>query len=253
MLGTILKAGHVLALFNGEHPSWGVSEIAQALGIAKSSVHDLVASLTLIGLLTQGDDGRYRLGWKLVELSEILLETTELRTVARPILERMNDTYQETIRLAILDHGKVCYVDTLDGMQPIRVAVSGLGSHLYPHCSSVGKVLLAHQRRNIIERLIAEQGLPRFTDSTITDADTLHTELEFTRRRGWGIDNGEIIADLRCIAAPIRNHQGRVVAAVSMSVPAFRFERSQDALRNAVIRAGEEISLRLGYRAKGAA
>ncbi|MDX2160290.1 MAG: IclR family transcriptional regulator [bacterium] len=253
MLGTILKAGQVFALFNGERPEWGVSDIAHALGIAKSSAHDLVASMAQIGLLTQGEDGRYRLGWKLVELSEILLETTELRAVARPILERINDTYQETIRLAILDHGKVCYVDTLDGMQPIRVAASGLGSHLYPHCSGVGKVLLAHQPSTLVERTIAEQGLPRFTESTITTLEALRAELDATRQRGWGIDNGEIIADLRCIAAPIRNHSGRVVAAVSMSVPAFRFERSQDALRGAVMRAGDEISLHLGYRAKGVA
>jgi DNA-binding IclR family transcriptional regulator len=254
MLGTILKLGHVLALFNGERPEWGVSEIAHALDIAKSSAHDLVSSMTHIGLLTQSEDGRYRLGWRLVELSEILLETTELRALTHPILERLNNTYQETVRLAILDRGKICYVHTLEGMQAIRVANSALGSHLYSHCSSVGKVLLAHQSWSVVEGIIAEHGLPRFTDATITSPDALHAELEITRQRGWGLDNGEVLADLRCVAAPIYNFRGRVIAAISMSVPAFRFDRSQDTLRGAVIRAGEEISQQLGYRkSRGAA
>jgi len=250
MLGTILKAGQILALFDREHTEWRVSDVAETLGIAKSSAHDLLSSLTHIGVLSQTDEGRYRLGWKLVELSEILLATTELRAVAHPVLEQLMHVYQETLHLAILEKGKVVYLDKLEGKQTIRVELTGLGTHLYPHCSGLGKVLLAHLPWGCVEAIIAEQGLPRFTDQTITAADALQAELLRVRERGYAYDMGEIIPDLRCVAAPVRNYSGRVVAAISMSVPAYRFERSHETYRSAIVHAGKLISRHMGAGSK---
>jgi IclR family transcriptional regulator, KDG regulon repressor len=250
MLGTILKAGQILALFDREHAEWRISDVAETLGIAKSSAHDLMSSLTHIGLLSQTDEGRYRLGWKLVALSETLLATTELRTVAHPVMEQLMHVYQETLHLAILEKGKVVYLDKLEGKQTIRVELTGLGTHLYPHCSGLGKVLLAHLTCACIEEIIRQQGLPRFTDQTITSLKQLQAELARVRERGYAYDLGEIIPDLRCVAAPIRNYAGKVIAAISMSVPAYRFERSHETYRTAVIHAGKLISQHMGCTAK---
>ena len=247
MLNTILKAGQVLSLFDREHEEWRVSDAAQALGMAKSSTHDLMSSMAHIGLLSQTDQGRYRLGWKIVELSETLLATTELRTIARPVMEELIHAHQETLHLAILQKGKVVYLDKLEGMQTVRVELTGLGTHLYPHCTGVGKVLLAHLPWTCVEELIGEYGLPGFTEATITDIEALKEELANVRKRGYAYDLGEIITDLRCVAAPIRDFQGRVIAAISMSVPAFRFERSEQHFRNAIVRSGQVISRHLGY------
>jgi DNA-binding IclR family transcriptional regulator len=247
MLNTILKAGRILALFDHEHPEWRVSDVAERLGIAKSSAHDLMASLMHIGLLSQTDQGRYRLGWKIVELSEALLATTELRTVARPVMEELLYAYQETLHLAILQKGKVVYLDKLEGKQTIRVELTGLGTHLYPHCSGVGKVLLAHLPWASVEEIIEAQGLPRFTDQTIIDPEKLKVELDTVRQRGYAYDLGEIIPDLRCVAAPIRDYKGRVIASMSMSVPSYRFERSHHQFRTAIMRAAQSISRHLGY------
>lgn len=247
MLNTILKAGQILALFDHDHPEWRVSDVAQKLGIAKSSAHDLMSSLTHIGLLSQTDHGRYRLGWKTVELSETLLATTELRTIAHPVMEELLYAYQETLHLAILQKGKVVYLDKLEGKQTIRVELTGLGTHLYPHCSGVGKVLLAHLEWGGVEEILDVQGLPRFTDHTITDDATLKAELEAVRQRGYAYDMGEIMPDLRCVAAPVRDFKGRVIASMSMSVPAYRFERSHQQFRTAIIRAAQTISHHLGY------
>lgn len=246
MLNTILKAGKILALFDYEHPEWRVSDVAEQLGIAKSSAHDLMSSLMQIGLLSQTDQGRYRLGWKIVELSEALLATTELRSVARPIMEELLYAYQETLHLAILQKGQVVYLDKLEGKQTIRVELTGLGTHLYPHCSGVGKVLLAHLPWSCVEEMIAVQGLPRFTDQTITDPEKLKAELDSVRQRGYAYDMGEIIADLRCVAAPIRDFKGRIIASMSMSVPSYRFERSHHQFRTAIVRAAQVISQHLG-------
>ena len=247
MLGTIRKVGKILELFNGERSEWRLSDIAQTLGIAKSSAHDLVSSLAGIGLLSQTEQGRYRLGWKLVELSEILLETTELRGAARPVIEHVNQLYQETLHLGILDRGKVVYIDTIEGLQTIRVELSNLGSHLYPHCSGVGKVLLAHLPNSVVDRILEENGMPSFTDQTITDRSALKAELSSIRSKGYGYDMGEILVDVRCVAAPIFNFKGDVIAALSMSVPAYRFERSEHEYRCAVIAASNQISRYMGY------
>ncbi len=247
MLGTILKVGQLLALFDGDHPEWRVSDAAQKLGIAKSSAHDLMSSLTHIGLLTQTEEGRYRLGWKLMELSEILQETSELRTVARPIMEQLGRQYQETLHLAILDRCKVVYLDKIEGRQMIRVEISGLGTHLYPHCTGVGKVMMAHLPSAQVEDVIRQNGLPRFTDNTITQADTLRMELEVIRRRGFGYDMGEVVSDLRCVAAPIYNYRRKAIAALSMSVPVYRFERSETEFRTAIVRAAHTISHYMGF------
>jgi IclR family KDG regulon transcriptional repressor len=247
MLQTIEKASEVLALFDREHSEWGVREVAEALGLAKSSAHDLLTSLEQVGLLGKNDEGRYRLGWRLVMLSETLLATTELRREARPIMEELADQYRETIHLAVLDDSQVVYVDKLEGKQAVRVELTSLGTRLYAHCSALGKVLLAHEPEENVKRIVKLEGLPRFTANTITDAGELEQALVKVRKQGYATDQEEILSDLCCIGAPIHDHTGQVIAAISMSVPAYRFQRSQVELRKAVMRTGNLISERLGY------
>ncbi len=247
MLQTIEKASEVLTLFDREHTEWGVREVAEALGLAKSSAHDILTSLAQVGLLGKNDEGRYRLGWRLVMLSETLLATTELRREARPIMEELADQYRETIHLAVLDDTKVVYVDKLEGQQAVRVELTSLGTRLYAHCSAVGKVLLAFQPEEDVKRIIQTEGLPRFTSNTITAEGELEQALAKIRKQGYAYDQEEILPDLCCVGAPIYNHAGHVIAAMSMSVPAYRFQRSQAEFRKAVIRSAKMISERLGY------
>ena len=250
MLHTIEKAGQVLALFNRDHPEWGVREVADTLGVAKSSARDLLTSLSQVGLLGRTDAGRYRLGWRLVSLSETLLATTELLREARSTVEELAAQYQETIHLAILDDTKVVYVDKLEGRQAVRVELTTLGTRLYAHCSALGKVLLAYRPEADVKRIVKTEGLPRFTNNTITDPVELEQALTKIRRQGYAYDLEEILPDLCCVGAPIRNHTGQVMAAVSMSIPAYRFHRSQVEFRKAVVRAANVVSERLGYYAE---
>jgi DNA-binding IclR family transcriptional regulator len=246
MLQTIEKASEVLALFDRDHIEWGVREVAETLGLAKSSAHDLLASLAQVGLLGKTEAGRYRLGWRLVTLSEILLATTELRREARPFMEELAAHYQETIHLAILDDTKVVYVDKLEGRQAVRVELTSLGTRLYAHCSALGKVLLAYRPEQDVQRILQSEGLPRFTPNTITDEGELLQALGKIRKQGYAYDLEEILPDLCCVGAPIRNHTGQVIAAISMSVPAYRFQRSQAELRRAIMRTARLVSERLG-------
>jgi DNA-binding IclR family transcriptional regulator len=236
-----------LALFDRDHTEWGVREVAETLGLPKSSTHDLLASLAQAGLLSKTDEGRYRLGWRLVTLSETLLATTELRREARPVLDELAAQYRETVHLAILDDGKVVYVDKLEGQQAVRVELTSLGTRLYPHCSALGKVLLAYRPSGEVKGIVKTNGLPRFTAHTITDEDELEQTLSRIRKQGYAYDLEEILPDLCCVGAPIRNHSGHVIAAISMSIPAYRFQRSQMEFRKAVMGAGRLISERLGH------
>jgi DNA-binding IclR family transcriptional regulator len=180
-------------------------------------------------------------------LSETLLATTELRREARPLMAELANQYQETIHLAVLDDTKVVYVDKLEGRQAVRVELTSLGTRLYAHCSSLGKVLLAYRPEADVKRILKIEGLPRLTPNTITDAGELEQALAKIRRQGYAYDLEEIMPDLCCVGAPIRNYAGQVIAAISMSIPAYRFQRSQAEFRQATVRAGKMISERLGY------
>jgi len=247
MLQTIQKAGELLTLFDREHTEWGVREAATRLKIAKSSAHDLMSSLAKLGFLNKTEDNRYRLGWKLVTLSETLLATTELRKEAHPVMEDLAAEFQETLHLAVLDDMQAVYVDKLEGRQAVRVELTSLGARLYAHCSALGKVLLAYQEESEVRRIIQTAGLPRFTENTITDEDELLQNLAKIQKQGYAYDLEEILPDLCCVAAPIYNHMGQVIAAISMSIPAYRFKRSQTDFREGVMRAARKISKRLGY------
>ena len=247
MLQTIQKAGELLALFDREHTEWGVREVATKLKVAKSSAHDLMSSLAKLGFLNKTEDNRYRLGWRLVTLSETLLATTELRKEAHPVMEDLASQYQETIHLAVLDDTQAVYVDKLEGGQAVRVELTSLGARLYAHCSALGKVLLAYQEEDEVKRIIQIAGLPRFTDNTITNEEDLLQNLAKIRKQEYAYDLEEILPDLCCVAAPIYDHTGQVIAAISMSIPAFRFRRSQTEFRDGVMRAARRISKYLGY------
>ncbi len=249
MLKTIAKVSKLLSLYDREHTEWGTQQVAQRLGIAKSSAHDLLASLAEVGFLTRTDKGRYTLGWRLVALGEILLSTAEIRCQAHPIMEEIAAQYQETIHLAILDDTKVVYIDKLEGNQAVRVELTSLGTRLHAHCSAVGKVLLAYRPVEDVKRIIAIEGLPRFTPNTITDEAKLEEALLNIRKQGYAYDREEVLLDLCCIGAPVRDYTGRVVAAISMSVPTYRFQRSELTYRRAIISAAKRIEEKLGYYA----
>jgi IclR family transcriptional regulator, KDG regulon repressor len=247
MLQTIEKAGEVLSLFDHEHTEWGVRQVAEQLGLAKSSAHDLLTSLAQVGLLGKTAEGRYRLGWRLVALSETLLATTELRREARPVMEELAAQYRETIHLAILDDTRVVYIDKLEGQQAVRVELTSLGKRLHAHCSALGKVLLAYRPEVEAKRILKIEGLPRYTPNTITDGCKLEQALAQIRKQGYAYDLEEILPDLCCVGAPIRNYTNQVIAAISMTIPAYRFQRAQTEFRKAIVRSAKMISERLGY------
>jgi DNA-binding IclR family transcriptional regulator len=242
------KAGNVLNLFSFKQPEWGVSEAARTLAIPKSTTCEIMASLATQGLLYRTDEGRYRLGWRLFHLSQVLLDNTDFCIEARQVMRELVERWGETSHLAVLNEAQVLYVEKLQGTPAVQILLSRVGARLPAHCCGVGKVLLAHRPWHEVTTLLEEQNLKPFTLHTITSLDRLAEELEQARRQGYAYDHEEVAAGLCCVAAPIHDLTGHVLAAMSISVPAYRFYPKQDTYTTVILKATERISEALGYR-----
>lgn len=241
MLQTVQKIGPILDLFTVERPEWGVSEVAEVIGVPRSSAHALLSSLAGTGLLQNRARGRYRIGWRVVELSDTLRCGTDVRSAAAPILQQLVQRYGETCHLAVLERHKVLYVDKVVGTQVVTVTGARVGAAVDAHCNGVGKVLLAHRSPAEVNQHVLDKPLKRLTPATITTPDALADELEVIRKQGFAVDRGETVTEVWCAAAPVRDEMGSVVAAISITVPAHRFVSAQGSFQRAVTSAAATI------------
>lgn len=237
------KALAVLELFADSPGDLTLTQIGQRLRLSKPTAFRIVNVLEEADYLERvpGSQG-YRLGLKLHRLGSLVESTTALQKLAHPFLQEVAEKCGETVHLTVLNKGEALYLDKIEGNHSVRV-VSRVGMRLPAHCSGVGKVLLAHLPQDEIDAIVRERGLPRLTPSTITDRQALADELRRIRARGYALDNEEIEIGLRCVAAPIRDAADRVVAAISISGPKFRFEDGErDKFISLVLRTSERIS-----------
>lgn len=241
-LQTVQKIGPVLDLFTIERPEWGVSEVAAVLNVPRSSAHALLASLVETGLLQCRSRGRYRIGWRIVELGEALRGTIDVRSCAVPVLDRLVDEYGETTHLAVMERSNVLYVDKVVGNHNISVQGVRVGARMEAHCTAVGKLLLAQLEDVEIQHYLARRTLRRLTPSTLTDPAALVENLNAVRAAGFALDLGEAVPEVNCVAAPVRDALGSVVAALSMSVPASRFACHHARYKRAVLAAAHDVS-----------
>ena len=243
MSKSITKAMQIIELFSLENPEWGVSEAARALGLAKSTTSELMAELAGWKLLrTVSARGRYRLGWRFLELSQTLLDTTEFRNAARQVMKDLVAQWRETVHLAVLDGAQAVYVEKLQPIPAVKIKSTRSGARLPAHCSGVGKLLLAHSDPEYVAELLEDQGMPTLTPNTTTTLEGLSAEFEKIREQGYAYDYEETLIGLCCVAAPIYDFQRTVIAAVSISVPAYRFGPQEGAYTTAIREAARRIS-----------
>ncbi len=246
MVLTVEKVSEILSLFSAENPEWGVSEVARALGISKSAASELMSTMEAGKLLRRTSRRRYRLGWRLLGLSQTLLETTEFRTEARGILQDLMETWKETVHLAVLDGAQAVWVEKLQPTPTVKIPASGVGARLPAHSTAGGRTLLASCEWERVAEAFAHQGMPALTPNTITTSGELKAELERVRHRGYAIDDEAACVGLCCVAAPVRDDKNEVVAAVSLSIPAFRFQEGTEEYVAAVLETADRMSRRSG-------
>ncbi|MHB8732442.1 MAG: IclR family transcriptional regulator [bacterium] len=242
------RALGILENVGGDVHGTGITELSRRLGLGKSTVHRLCATLEHHGYLVRDPGtGRYRLSLRVFQIGSHALDALDLPARAMPALEALGAVTEETVHLAVLDGAEAIFIGKVESPRPLRL-YSQVGRRCPAHCTAVGKVLLAHvgpgQRA-----LAAARPLKRYTPKTITSAAALERELEEIRRRGYAADEEEFEDGIRCVAAPVRDYRGRVVAALSVSVPAGRLPRARAAsLVEQVLDTARRVSEALGHR-----
>ena len=227
----------------------GPSELGEKLSLHRSTTHRLLKVLERHQLIRRSPvEGKYGLGIKLFELGNRVVSQFDLATRSQPFLRRLVDAIGETAHVCVLNDAEMVSVANVEGPWTLRTP-STVGRRTPLHCTSVGKVLLAYlpavEQRYLLERL----KLTRRTRRTIVTRAALEAELERIRRRGFGMDNEEIEEGLRCIGAPVFNHQGHITAAISVAGPVFRVTRQRvPEIVRAVKAAGHDLSRDIGYR-----
>lgn len=238
----------ILDCFSAVDRSLSVSEIVARSGLPRSTAHRLVLSLREIGLLDQdGARHEYRLGLKLFELGNSVLFNMDIHRESRVIVELLSQVAGETVHLCVFDGWRMVFVDRQVGGRsgPNNSTIVMEASPC--HCTGVGKAALAFQSEQVIERII-RLGLPAYTRNTITDPQALRAELAAIRARGYSLDRGEVETGVRCVAAPVRNGAGRVIAAISATGPDRRMpEERLHALAPKVVEHAALLSRRLGH------
>ena len=224
----------------------GVTELSDSLGLHKSTVHRLLATLVYRGYVEQDEYGRYKIGLKLFEIGGTVLNKMDLRKRTKPYLIRIQQETRETIHLGILDNKEIVYIDKEETTETIRM-YSEVGRRIDAYCTSLGKVLLAYKKVDIHD-LYKNQDLLGYTDNTITDKEELSKHLSEIRKQGYAIDDQEQEPGIRCIGGPIFNYNGDVIAAFSIAGPTTRMTKERvKKLSRKIIKYSKTISSSFGY------
>lgn len=220
----------------------GVTEIGRELGVHKSTAFRLLAALENRGFVEQAQDrGTYRLGLGIVRLAGSVAAQLDVSREGRAACDQLAAELGETVNIAILDSDRAVNVSQSRGAAAVS-SHDWIGKQTPLHATSSGKVLLAFAPPAVLP------GLARFTAATITDPVELTAELTRIRAAGWACTAEEYEVGLNAVAAPIRGADGSVVAALSVSGPAYRLDRAAfPEIAKRVIQAADEVSNRMGY------
>ena len=249
-VNSVGKAARIIDAFRTED-ELSITKLSEILGYYPSTIHRLLTTLVYLGYAEQNpDNGKYKLGLKLLELGYLVFSRIDIRQRIRPVLKKLASDSEETANLAIFDEkvGEAVFIDQIESPRDIKMKLR-VGGQTRLHSTAIGKVIFAHLPRNKIEELLQKKTFPEQTRNTITDPEKLRKQFSIIRQNGFATDNEEASEGAKCIAAPVRDHMGRVVAGISISAPANRITSENMARKMGLVRRSAlEASLRLGYR-----
>ena len=243
------RALDILLCFNSEETALSMTQIAERVGIHKSTVHRLLATLEARRFLQRDPaNGVYRLGFQIVELASLVLMHMDLPHFAGPYMQRLAVECEETVDLAILDDDHVIYLQVIESPQRLKIAAA-VGQRLPAFCTATGKAFLAFLPLDQVERILAG-GQPRHTQTTLTNPADLQRDLAATRERGFAISEQEFESDINAVAAPIRDPNGYPIGAIAIVGPSFRMPHERMlALGHTLLDATQAISHEVGLAA----
>jgi IclR family pca regulon transcriptional regulator len=243
----------ILSCFTPKRPVLGIADIADELGMSRSTTHRYVITLLALGYLEQGASRKYRLGLRVTNLGMSALNSTGLREHAHPYLEELRQRTSYTTSLAVLDGTDLVYVDRARSFRRGQDSIDldlHPGSRLPAYSTAMGKILLAYLPESEQRELLASMKLSKQGPNTITSKKALREELDEVREEGFAVNDEELAADLYSIAAPVRNEAREVVAAINVAAASsvISLEEMVDALTPHLLSTADRISARLGYR-----
>ncbi len=224
-----------------------LGEIASKVAIPKATAHRLLSAFVTRGYAIQdARSGQYMAGLRCFELGSVWINSLDLRRVALPHLQYLNEISRETVHLAVYDRGDAVYIEKLESTQPV-VVKSFVGRRCAAFCVAAGRALLAHQPASEIDHVLASS-LPRFTSNTIVEPKALRDLLSKIRTDGFAVNHGCFRDGVGGIAVPVRDHTGGAVASVGLCLPEQRFGSDRLVeLRNETFLAAQSISTQLGF------
>lgn len=215
------------------------------MDLPKSSTSNLLDTLVSIGLVRRDERG-YSLGVRLIELGAAAADSLDIRTVARPVLHSLSELGIGTSNLAILQGHDVLYIDKLNNPNHVIQIATRVGGTAPAHATALGKVLVAALGPEPRQRWLREHDFTPLTEHTIRTPADFERALEFASRHGYALDDQEQNLRIRCVAAPVRDHTGETVAAISLTCLSVDATEGRDAQIEAVVRGAERVSQLLG-------
>lgn len=251
MVPAVARAFDILELFLDTEGPLSVPEIIRRLGIPRATAHELVSTLVARSYLAPAPDGGngFRLGVRVFQLGSQYAEQLDLVTEGRDVARQVAALCDETVHVAILEGAEVIYIAKVDSTHAVRM-VSAVGRRLPAHCTAVGKMLLSSLSDEALDaRYPPNRPLVAMTPDSITSLPQLERRLADVRERSLALDYCESNLDVACVAAPIYDHTGEMVAAMSISVPTTRWNQDRRyELARLVAEGAEQLSERLGHR-----
>ncbi|MBI5969266.1 MAG: IclR family transcriptional regulator [Deltaproteobacteria bacterium] len=248
LINSILRACNILKSFSRGKGTFKISELAQQLHLDRSTTYRILLSLEKSGLVEKNENtGEYALGVGAFEIGSAYLRRADLVQIAKPIMSDLALKVQETVHLAILSDTEILYLDKIDSPRTLGV-MSKIGQRAPVYCTALGKALLAFQEEQERSRIIKAIKFKAFTPHTITSKSRLIKELKEVRKQGYALDYREIEEEVECIAAPIRNYLGDVIASISISGPQRKIHTPlEKKFVGHVLEAAALISSKMGY------
>lgn len=226
-----------------------LSELARRTELTPSTTYRLLETLRRRRFVDWDEtSGLWRIGLRAYQIGQAFCHPNSLSSLALEAMQQLVACVNETVNLAVLDGTEAVYIQQVESSQMLRMFTQ-LGARVPLHCTGVGKVLLAWRPPEEVRRLLGPEPLPAFTPNTLTRLEAILRELARVQQQGYALDREEREIGVRCLAAPVRDATGRVVAALSLSAPAVRLPDSRlTELVPAVLETAQNLSLRLGWQ-----
>jgi len=240
----------ILEVLAKEGVPMALSDISTKVNLNISTVHRLLNTLISRDFVQQDEQtSKYFLGLKMFAIGNTALYSLDIRSIAKPYLKNLVDKCNETANLSILDGNQVVYIDQVESSSMIKMFAK-VGSRGPAHCTGAGKMLLSALSEKELDILYSGVKMQKFTPGTIASLTEMKKELLLIKKQEYSIDDEELEEGVQCLACPIKNHEGKLIAALSVSGPKTRIihAREKHALLALVQSTAKAISLDLGYR-----